>query len=1079
MKTNFLLLLLLGFSLFTSAQEPLWVRYPSISPDGKTVAFSHLGEIFIVSSAGGDARALTRHPGHDFKPVWSKDGKHLAFASDRYGNFDIFLIAADGSGLRRLTYNSSSELPNDFSTDGNWVYFTSSIQDYKENSQFPTGALPELYRVHTSTSELELVLTTPALQSRLMPDGTGALLYEDAKGYENNWRKHQVSNFAKDIWLFDPSAGKHTKLTRFEGDDRNPVPSADGKTVYYLSESQGSFNVHQMSIGTNPTSNPITRFSKHPVRFLSASNDNTLCYFYDGQLYVHQANASPKAIPIKIQADERHLPEKYVNVQGGATEFALSPNGKEIAFIFRGEVFVTATQGSTTRRITNTPEQERSISFSPDGRTLLYASEREGSWNIYTSSLSRKEDIYFHMASTFKEETIVNTPSEEFQPEFSPDGKEVAYLEERTGINIYNLATKKTRSILPEKRNYSYADGDQYFEWSPDSKWLLLNFVPDNHWIPEQGMVNVEGTPKVINLTESGYTDAGGRWVLDGKAMIWYSDRHGMKNHASWGSQMDIYIQFFRKNAWERFQLGKDEFALLKESEDKAKKEEKPEGDKKSSGKESKEKEVKPLEFELEGLEYRRMRLTQHSSNLGAAILSPDGEKLYYLARFEKGYDLWVLKTREKETKLLAKLGTGGGDMILDKEGKNLYVLSGGALQKIETESGKAEAISIKGEMLLNPTEERAYMFEHAWRQTKKKFYKTDMHGVDWDFYKNEYKKFLPSIDNSFDFAEMLSELLGELNASHTGSGYRSTAERNDVTAALGVFFDFEYKGKGVRISEVVAGSPMDNSLGKIKSGVILEKIDGSEISGMHSLFQELNRKTSVPTLFSFYNELSKERWEEVIKPISVSEQGELYYRRWIARNEALVRKLSGGKLGYVHVEGMSDEAFRDFYEKALGKHANTLGLVVDTRFNGGGWLHDDLATFLSGKRYVDLVPREQKIGFDPQRKWTKPSVVVVNEGNYSDAHFFPFVYRELGIGKLVGSPVPGTATAVWWETMIDPSLYFGIPQIGIVDLRNNYLENQELIPDEVVYNTPESVAVGKDLQLEKAVEVLLKELKP
>jgi Tol biopolymer transport system component len=1059
--------------------QPLWVRYPSISPDGKWIAFSYQGDIHVVATSGGEARAVTRHPSHDFQPVWSNDSRVLAFASDRYGNFDVFTVPLEGGEPKRLTVHSAAEYPEDFTTDGKQILYTAAIQDHVQNADFPTSSQSELYAVSIAGGQSTQVLTTPALQPRAMP-GSTQLVYEDSRGYENNWRKHQVSAFAKDLWLYNSSDRTHRRLTAFQGDDRNPVPSQDGKSIFYLSEMQGSFNVYRLSLTQPANPEALTSFQSHPVRFLSISDNGLLCFFYDGDLYTLQPGVSPQKVPLVIRNDSRAIAGKFVTFQEGITAFDLSPNGKEIAFIYRGELFVTAVNGSITKRITNTPEQERSVSFSPDGKKLLYASERGGSWNIYQTSLVRPSETYFHTATLLREDTLVATAAEEFQPDYSPDGKEIAYLEERTALKVYTIATKATRTILPEKRNYSYADGDQYFQWSPDSKWLLVSFLPDNHWIGELGMVRADGKSAIVNLSQSGYSDWAGDWVLDGAAILWYSDRHGMKNHASWGAQSDLYMVFLKKEAFERFNLSKEDFELLKEQEKKDSTAEKgatkaAKDSKKSDS--NKIKEPEPIQVDWDGIAYRKVRLTRHSANLSASVLSPDGERLYYMANFEKGYDLWVLKTREKDAKLLTKLGTNPEGLTLDKEGKYLYVLANGTLLKIETESGKSEPISVKGEMLLDERAERSHLFEHVWRQAKKKFYRTDLHGVDWDFYKKSYARFLPTIDNNHDFAEMLSEMLGELNASHTGAGYRSNAARNDATASLGALYDYDFKGRGVRLAEILQGSPLDVSTSRCRAGTIVERIDGQEVQHLDDLYALLNRKDGVRTLVSCYDELKKERWEETIKPISYGEQSKLLYRRWIKRNNEMVERLSGGTLGYVHVENMTDESFRDFYEKALGLHANKKGLLVDTRYNGGGWLHDDLATFLHGKQYADMVPREQKIGFDPQRKWTKPSVVLVNEGNYSDAHFFPFVYKALGIGKLVGSPVPGTATAVWWETLQDRSLYFGIPQVGIIDKQGNYLENNQLTPDVVVYQTPESLAQGKDLQLEKAVEVLLKEV--
>ncbi len=1068
--------------------EALWLRYPAISPDGKTIAFSYMGDLYKVAAEGGVATPLTVHQAHDFMPVWSHDGRQIAFASDRYGNFDVFVMPATGGQAFRLTYHSAHEFPSDFTADNQEVIFASSQLDAAENQQFPSAVLPELYRISTKGGMPRLFLTTPAQDARF--DSRGEfLVFHDRKGYEDEFRKHHTSSVARDVWKYDLATKEYTQLTKFEGEDRNPVVAPNGQDIYFLSEKSGSFNIWKMSLnGRAPTQ--VSFLDKHPVRFLTMSNDGTLCFSFDGELYTMKEGARPKKLAVSVLNDGRATPEKVLPVNGGFSEMALSPNGREVAFAYRGEVFVASVKEGTTRRITNTPEQERSVSFSPDGRSILYAAERNGNWNIYQTSLTREEEKYFFNATILKETEVIASPAEEFQPAYSPDGKEVAYLEERTTLKVVNLATKAVRTIMPAHKNYSYSDGDQWYQWSPDSKWFLVEFYQDYQWVSNVGLVSAEGGKDIVNLTQSGYTNGRPKWEMDGKAMLWFSDRDGMKNHASWGAQSDAYAMFFTQEAYDKFTLSQEDFELKKEEEDKAKddkkeeKEEKPsektKADKKDAKpatavKDKKEKDIEPLQFELDGIEDRRQRLTIHSSQLGDAVLSKDGEKLFYLARFEKGWDLWQTELRTKETKILVKMDAGSaGRLALDKDGKNLFMLANGSISKVEVAGGKKENISVKGEMLLNEPAEKDYLFEHAWRQAKKKFYKTDLHGVDWDFYKNEYARFLPYIADNYDFAELLSELLGELNASHTGGRWRPSDPNGDATASLGLFYDQNYTGSGLKVKEVMAKSPVAKSDSKLKAGIVIEKIDGQEIVATTNYHSLLNRKAGKNTLLSLYNPTTKERWEEVVKPISQGQEDELRYRRWVERCRFIVDSLSDGQIGYVHVRGMNDQSYRTIYEDALGKNYEKKALVVDTRFNGGGWLHDDLVTFLSGKEYVTFRPRDQVIGSDPQFKWRKPSVVVMGEGNYSDAHMFPFAYKALNIGKLIGMPVPGTGTAVWWETMQN-GMVFGIPQVGVVGMDGKYLENNQLEPDIKVMNEPGQVSKGRDQQLEAAVKELLK----
>ena len=1060
---------------------PQWLRYPSISPNGQTIVFEYHGDLFTISSDGGVATALTTNQAYDYQPIWSPDSKTIAFASNRYGNFDIFTIPVEGGTPLRLTYNSSGETPSSYTPDGQNILFSSSISDDSKNAMFPSGVLPELYSVPVAGGKTTQVLTTPALDAKYNKN-MDLLLYRDSKGYEDHWRKHHTSAVTRDIWLYDVKNKKHSMFSTFKGEDLYPVFNAANDAIFYLSEKSGSFNVWKAPVNNKSQLKQISSFEKHPVRFLSISENNTLCYFWNGEIYTQKEGGDPVKLAVSVATDNKENAVSFEKLRSGAREMSVSPNGKEVAFVVRGEVFVTSVEYGTTKRITNTPEQERSVSFSPDGKALLYASERNGSWNLYQTKLVREGETQFSSAIMLKEEALLETEAETYQPKYSPDGKEVAFLEERVILKVINLESKNVREILGKKYNYSYSDGDQHYDWSNDGKWFLVDFYPHTIFMPDVALVDAQGNKKMVNLTQSGYSDSNAKWSLKGNAMIWDTDKRGYRSHGSWGSQSDVYIQFFNQKAFDDFKLSKEE-KELKEEEEKAKKEsEKEEESSKKDKKGKKDKKdkkedekVKDLDIEFSGLEDRQICLTINPSNLSDAIITPDGKKLFYLSKFEDGYDLWVNDLEKKETKKVLDLKGGGGAMQFDKDAKNLFLMSGKSIIKVDVATNKRKNISYTAEMYLDKAKEREYLFEHVWRTMLRKFYDPEMHQLDWDFYKAEYKRFLPYINNNHDFSEMLSELLGELNASHTGSGYRFRASNADNTAKLGAFFDWNYEGDGLRIAEVLDKGPLSKADSKIKVGVIIEKIDGIAITKDKSHYPLLNHKAGKKVLLNLYSPYTKERWEEVVKP--VSSVNTLLYERWVKNRAEEVKRLSKGRIGYVHVKGMNSPSYRKVYSDMLGKYGTHEAIVVDTRFNGGGWLHDDLVTLLSGEVYSTLSPRGQDFGTEPMYKWKKPSAVLISESNYSDACAFPYAYQTLKIGKLIGMPVPGTMTAVWWETLQDQSLYFGMPMVGVKDTKGNYIENQQIEPDIRVTNDYEVVTKGDDQQLKKAVEHLLNEI--
>lgn len=1066
MRRIFLVMLVAFAGIVTAhAQEnPLWMRYPAISPDGQTILFSYKGDIYSVPAKGGLAVPLTISESYEFAPVWSHDGRWIAFASDRYGNFDVFVMPATGGEAKRLTYFSGNEVPSSFSADDRKILFSANRQDLVTNAQFPVDVMSELYSVPVGGGRVTQVLPVPAMEATV--NGAGdKLIYEDQKGYESDWRKHHTSAVTRDIWLYDLRSGRYQQLTTFKGEDRNPVIAANGQDYYYLSEQDGTMNVYKAMLMTPDKAVQLTHFAKNPVRFLTAAKDNTLCFGYDGEIYTQKPDGEAVKVGIRIAEDGRSTLDKVLPVNGGVTEMRLSPNGKEIAFVFRGEIFVTSVDGGITKRITNTPWQERSVGWSPDGRTLVYAAEKDKNWNIYTTSIIRKEEPYFYASTVLKEETVVATPAEEFQPAFSPDGKEVAYLEDRTTLKVINLATRKSRVVLPADKNYSYADGDQYYEWSPDSKWLLVQFgLPERVMTPEVGLVAADGKSAVVNLTLSGYDDYAPKWAMGGKMMIWGSDREGARQQAGYAITADVYAMFFSKDAFDRFKLSKEELALVKEAEEK------------DTAKKKKDTGVAPIVIDWDHLTDRKLRLTTHTSDAADWLLSKDGEKLYYLSRFEKGYDLWMTELRTKETKLFAKLGARYAGMELSRDGKSIFVLAEGRISKIDAESGKMEPVGISGEMVLNDAGEKAYIFDHAWRQIKEKFYVANLNGVDWDYYYRVYQKFLPYINNDYDFAEMLSEMLGELNVSHTGCYYSGSDQpMGDRTSSLGIYYDYGYTGPGLRIVEVIAGGPLDRHSEKIHSGVILEKIDGEAVTDSVDHYKYLNRKAGKLVLLSLYDPATGMRWEETTKPIGLREEDELQYKRWVEMRRRETDSLSGGRIGYIHVRAMDDESMRTVFEEALGRNLGKDAIIVDTRFNGGGNIHEQLSDFLNGKKYFDIIPHGQYVGSEPGDKWVKPSIVLIGESNYSDAHLFPAAYKLKNVGKTLGMPVPGTGTFVWWEAQIDPRLVYGNPMGGWRTPEGYFEEGHQLEPDVRVRNEPDVLSAGRDQQIEAAVRELMK----
>ncbi|MDE6110054.1 MAG: peptidase S41, partial [Muribaculaceae bacterium] len=507
----------------------------------------------------------------------------------------------------------------------------------------------------------------------------------------------------------------------------------------------------------------------------------------------------------------------------------------------------------------------------------------------------------------------------------------------------------------------------------------------------------------------------------------------------------------------------------------KAKKGKEVKDDKKDSDK------VKPINVELDGIEKRVVRLTPMSSDLIDAILTADGETLYYTTRADGGGALlWKIVLREGAddagTIEMVRKITGGGSFDATPDLSKMFLI-GSSLRKFDPKGGKVTPISYNARMRLDHDAERKYMFDYVAREEAERFYTADMHGVDWPAMNEAYRKFMTHIANNYDFAELLSEWLGELNVSHTGGRYSAPgSSQADRTASLGLLYDYSYAGPGLRVEEVVSGGPFDKAASQMAAGCVIESVNGKTLSHDTDYSELLADIAGRKTLVTFRTPAGA-TVEEVVLPISAGAFSDLLYERWVDARRAEVDSLSGGRLGYVHIQSMGDDSFRRVYSDLLGRYNDREGVVVDIRWNGGGRLHEDIEVLLSGEKYLTQEIRGTATCDMPSRRWNKPSIMLMSEACYSNAHGTPWVYKHRGIGRLVGAPVAGTMTSVNWVRMQDPTMVFGIPVIGYRLADGSVLENQELEPDVLVLNTPEGIAAGRDDQLRRAVQELLNEI--
>lgn len=1041
MKGAVLFLLSIFFYSISPAQNSAtWLRYPALSPDGRSIAFIWHGDLYTVPATGGTAKLLVKDDAQELMPVWNHSGTAIAFASNRSGNFDLFIVPAKRGAVTQLTWHAADEFPCDFSADDKNIIFSAARMDAPSCRQFPSESLPELYEIPAAGGRIKQILTTPAEDAKTSRDGN-LILYHDRKARENPWRKHQTSSAARDIWVYDKKTGKHMQLSSFEGEDRNPVFAKDQQQIFFLSERAGSFNIFQSSLTDTGTIKQISFLKDHPIRFLSIANDNTLCFGYDGEIWIQRSNSAPRkvniSIPVVPTLSEKNIPVDEVS------ELAVSPSGQELAFIARGEVFACDIHGNSIKQITQTAVREAGLSFSPDGKRLLYASERNGKWKIFQASVAGI-DPFFYNANKIDEVELIGGKEENYQPAWSPDGNEIAFIANRNTLTIFNCASGNSRTILTGNQLVSRRDRDQYFGWSPDGQWLLVQFTEQGGGNDEAGIVSASGNGNLINLTRSGFNETRPRWMMNGKMILYASDRFGLHSFDNSGTtQTDMFALFTDEATWRQF--------VDKEIPDTL--------------------EAQPAKNDTpdwQNISDRKQRLTTVSSLLEDALLSSDGKTLYYLAKMEKNYDLWQTDLQTKETKRVLQLRLRDGIMQWDKEQKLIYILADGAIHRVDPVAAITERLNIKTNITVDAAKERAYMFDHVWRRTAETFYTAGFHGANWDRLGDTYRKYLNGIDNNFDFAEMLNELLGELNISHTGASFNYKQKETAGPGTLGIFYDQQYTGPGMKIGEIVKGSPLGLSGLEPTHGDIIVSIDGQPIAADRDIDFYLRDKSGKKILLQVKS--GEQIHTITVTAMSADEEADLLYKRWVERNRKETEQQTNGEWGYVHLYRMNDAAYRNVYEEVLGRYHNCKGIIVDTRFNRGGDLAPELVTFLSGTKLRNNGNDQFLTGIEPSFRWTKPSIVLAGEANYSDGHCFVYDYQYLRMGKLIGMPVPGSCTWMTGQSLLDPSLSYSVPTMGVKTNSGKYLENYQTEPDIRCRNEYGEVSKGRDQQLEEAI---------
>ncbi|MBS3818363.1 PD40 domain-containing protein [bacterium] len=1038
----------------------LFVRYPSLNPDGSKIAFSYQGDIWIVPSSGGRAVRLTLHEAYESYPRWSPDGQRIAFSSNRYGNNDLFLIPSGGGTPQRLTHHSTGDQLSDWTSNKNLLFTTRRTFQQVEWE-------PEIHSVSVEGGTPVRVLDALGSNPTLSPDGRFIAF---VRGSCRITREEYQGPANRNIWLYDIEEEEYIQITDYKGQDYLPK-WGDSQTLYYISAASGKYNIYRLSMDKEGKivgePEPLTNFKDDGVRYYDVSErGNLLVMERKIDLYTLNTNRGElHKVDIQLGADYRYYPVEYKTFTKNVRDYAVSPEGKYSALIIRGEVFVKENDKEYKRTVNLSKHSYRDMNSTwIDEKKLIFASDRKGQYDLYLVQSAEEDepDIF----ESLKHQTIrlTETKENETHPLVSPDGKKITFLRDGSRLIVADISAEG--KIIDETTLLKGWAEPGHVTWSPDSQWLAYS-LDDLNFNSEIYIHAADNSKGPVNVSMHPRGDVYPVWSRDGSKLAFISARNNRNN--------DIWFAWLREEDWEKTQRDWKE-----EKEEKEEKEKKKEKEK-----------VKPLEIDLKNIHERLEQVTSLPGNESNLEISKDGKTFYFVARSNTsdGRDLYSIKWDGTETQALTKGGQNPYAVTLGPQGKHLYLLRKGRLARIETQSKKMESLPFKAKMSLNHPQEREQIFEEAWRTLKKRFYDPDFHGEDWLALKKKYKGWTMKASTNKDFRDMFNIMLGKLNSSHMGLyGPDRSETQKETTGLLGV--EIVPEEKGMRVKRVIPESPASREKSRLYKGDLIVSVEGEKVNQEVNFYSRLTNTDSQKVILEVEGKKG-ERREVVIRPTS-NLRSELY-NEWVDERRRLTEKYSDGRLGYLHIQGMNMRSFERFERELTAVGEKKEGIVIDVRFNGGGWTTDYLMAVLNvdqhsytiprgaaedlekeHKKFRDYYPFAERLPFYP---WTKPSIAICNANSYSNAEIFSHAYKTLEIGTLVGTPTFGAVISTGGKGLMDGS-YVRVPfRAWYVKATDKNMEHGPAVPDIIVHNDPDSKAEGKDEQLKRAVEKLLEKI--
>ncbi len=1013
-------------------------------PTRPEIAFVSGGEIWVAPSAGGEAHILVAHPAEESRPLYSPDGAKLAFISTRTGGGDIYILTLATDELKRLTFDDGMEQLDAWSRDGKWIYFSTGSHD--------VGRKNDIYRVSADGGTPMPVSAdrfTNEFQAAPAPDGSTIAFAARGNGDQQWWRHGHSHLDESEIWLRKES-GAYEKVVDLNGRNVWPMWMPDGRSLYFMSDRVAAQNIWSLTLGGKLRQ--ITKFTDGRVLWPSIAYDGkTIVFERDFKIWKLDTKTGVAVpLPLKLMGMAAGPGTTHLSITT-FTDLALSPDSRKIALIAHGEVFASgAKDGGEAARVTHTPGPESDVSWSPDSTKVVYASER-----------SAVNHVLLYDFTKHSETQLTRDAAADNLPRFSPDGKTIAFVRDGRELRTIDPDTKQEKVLATGAIAPALTDGA--FAWSPDSKWIVYAAAGGNGLRNAYVVEAAGGTPHQISFLANSNVDSL-RWSPDGTFILYET---GQRTETPQIARINLIPPPPK--------FTEEEFENLFKPEP-------PARGRGGVGADAKPP-VKPVEIVFEGIR-ERISFLPIGLSIDDPAISPDGKSLLFSASVGGQSNLYLYSLDPTARGRGGRGGGGGARQLTSTPGrkshpqfssdsKEVFYLQAGKVEAIPVETRVARDVTVTAEMDVDFATEKIAVFEQAWAGQRDRFYDPKYHGKDWNEVRAMYTPLVEGAQTPDELRSLLRLMVGELNSSHSGVSGPGGAAR-PVIGQLGLSFDrdtYEKTGK-LKITEVIPQSPAE--LAKIKVGEELRAVDGVAIGPHVSLDELLQHKIDKRVV------LDVDGHDVVVRPVgSLADQ---IYRKWVEDNRAYVAKISNGRLGYVHIRDMSDQALTQFYiDLDAGNRARD-GVVIDIRNNNGGFVNAYALDVLARRPYLTMTergglaaPARTELG---QRSLELPTILVVNQHSLSDAEDFTEGYRTLKLGKVVGEPTAGWIIYTSSMQLIDGSV-MRTPGILIQGSDGKNMENNPRPVDIAVTRPIGESYTGKDSQLDAAVKELLSEIEP